>query len=130
MTADSNAPGTFYRDRWLNLDPNKLQDYDRMFQWNPASAVFYEAADIQAGQVVAALHPKLLHLALLRGGWRDRSGSRIVRVDPRDGAIEVLFDDPKGELYSAATAAIHGDGLLIMGSAYDSGLLVCEQGLR
>ena len=84
----------------------------------------------EAGQVVAALHPKLLHLALLRGGWRDRSGSRIVRVDPRDGAIEVLFDDPKGELYSAATAAIHGDGLLIMGSAYDSGLLVCEQGLR
>lgn len=78
------------------------------------------------GWLVAALHPKLIHLWLYRSGWRDSAPSRIVRVDPEDGQVRVLFDDPDGVLYSGATSAIYGDGLLVAGSALDDGLLVCQ----
>ena len=82
----------------------------------------------QEGWIVAALHPKLVHTWLYRAGWRETSPTRIVRVDPSDGEVEVLFDDVDGTLFSGATSAVLGDGLLVAGSAFDSGLLVCRQG--
>lgn len=82
----------------------------------------------QEGWLVAAVHPKLLQLWLYRAGWTAQAPSRIVRVDPADGELRVLFDDVDGALYSGATSAIYGDGLLVAGSAYDHGLLVCQEG--
>ncbi|MFK7943490.1 MAG: hypothetical protein AB8B85_11335 [Paracoccaceae bacterium] len=84
----------------------------------------------QDGWIVAALHPKLVHLWLYREGWRNNAPSRIVRVDPSDEEVRVLYDDVEGALFSGATSAIYGDGLLVLGSAYDEGLLVCQQGLQ
>ncbi|MEM1297741.1 MAG: hypothetical protein AAGH68_00580 [Pseudomonadota bacterium] len=81
----------------------------------------------QDGWIVAAVHPKLLQLWLYRSGWRQTAPSRIVRVDPEDGEIRVLFDDTAGRLFSGATSAIYGNGLLVAGSAYDEGLLVCQE---
>lgn len=43
----------FYREHWVNIDRERLERYQRMFQWSPASSVFYEPADIRPGQVVA-----------------------------------------------------------------------------
>ena len=83
-----------------------------------------------AGWLVAALHPKLIHLWLYRSGWNDKAPSRIIRVDPQDGEMRVLYDDVHGTLFSGATSAIYGDGLLVAGSAYDEGLLVCQEGLQ
>lgn len=43
----------FYKDHWINIDKDRLDRYQQMFQWNPASSVLYEPADIRPGQIVA-----------------------------------------------------------------------------
>jgi ubiquinone/menaquinone biosynthesis C-methylase UbiE len=37
----------------INIDQDRLDRYQRMFQWSPASLPLYEPADIRLGQVVA-----------------------------------------------------------------------------
>lgn len=81
------------------------------------------------GMVIAAVHPNLTKLGLYRYGWTDSAASRIVRVDPATGAVEVLFDDPAGELYSAASSALFAGQLLVAGSVRDEGLLICRYAL-
>ncbi len=78
------------------------------------------------GEIVAALHPSLIRLAFQRKLGFGRAGSRIVRIDPAAGDSTILFDDPKGALFSAATAAVETDRGLIAGSVVDEGLIVCE----
>ncbi len=78
------------------------------------------------GGIVAATHPKMLKLAFNRKlGW-GRAPSRIVKADTETGEVEVLFDDPEGALFSAATAAIQTESGLVAGSVTDEGLLVCR----
>lgn len=78
------------------------------------------------GRLVAALHPSLLRLAAYRYGWRDRAPTRIAAIDPTAGAVEILYDDPGGELFSGATVGLLlDDGRLVAGSVRDAGLLVC-----
>ncbi|MEM7505166.1 MAG: hypothetical protein AAF415_00360 [Pseudomonadota bacterium] len=79
-----------------------------------------------AGDLVVALHPSLLRLAPYRFGWIDHAPSRIARVDPETREVEILFDDPTGTLFSAATTGVLTGGRLIAGSMRDSGLLICE----
>lgn len=81
----------------------------------------------EEGWIVAALHPKLFSLWLYRSGWRPTAPTRIVRVDPQDGEVRGLFDDPTGALYSAATSAVYANGVMVAGSALDHGLLVCRE---
>lgn len=78
------------------------------------------------GAVVAAVHPSLLGMGLHRRLGVSRAGSRIVKFDPQSRKVDVLFDDPGGAKYSAATVAVLWDGALILGSATDSGLLYCR----
>jgi len=78
------------------------------------------------GALIAAIHPNLLRLGLQRKLGIGRAGSRIVRIDPDRGTVVTLFDDPKATLFSAATAAVEAEGLLIAGSVVDRGLLVCR----
>lgn len=78
------------------------------------------------GGVVAAIHPSLWRLALNRKLGIGRSPSRIVKTDPETREIEILFDDPSGKLFSAATAAIETKYGMIAGSVTDEGLLVCR----
>ncbi|MCA8889074.1 MAG: hypothetical protein KDA46_09605 [Parvularculaceae bacterium] len=79
------------------------------------------------GAVVVALHPSLWRAgAHRRLGWR-RAPSRIVKTTLANGDAQLLFDDPRGTLFSAATAAAVADDLLVAGSATDSGLLVCQK---
>ena len=79
------------------------------------------------GKIVAALHPSLFAIgAERRLGW-GRSGSRVVSLDPDSGAVDLLFDDPKATLMSAASAAIEEEGVLVIGSALDRGLVVCKR---
>lgn len=77
------------------------------------------------GSLIAALHPDLFDYWLYTLGYVDRAPSRIVAVTPETERVEVLFDDPLGELFSGASVAIWHEGALIAGSAYDAGLLVC-----
>jgi hypothetical protein len=79
------------------------------------------------GGLVAALHPSLFRLAAYRYGYHDTAPSRIVRVD-LDRNVEVLFDDPAGEVFSGASVAVLAGGVLVAGSMRDAGLLVCKAG--
>ncbi len=79
------------------------------------------------GAIIAALHPNLFRLALTRKLGIGRAGSRIVRIDADTGETELLFDDPKGALFSAATVGIATGRGLVAGSVTDSGALVCEK---
>jgi ubiquinone/menaquinone biosynthesis C-methylase UbiE len=50
------VPGSpFYKEHWVNIEPERLDRYQRMFQWNPASSALYEPADIRPGHIVAEL---------------------------------------------------------------------------
>ena len=78
------------------------------------------------GALIAALHPSLLRLFLMRQGVLRRAGSRIVRIEGQ--VIEMLFDDPRGQVISGATVGMLADGRLLIGSATAPGLVVCEKG--
>lgn len=78
--------------------------------------------------VIAALHPKLLHLWLYQNQVQSRAPSRIVQIMPETDTVAVLFDDPEGRMFSAATSAVYTGGLLVAGSVADAGLLVCRKG--
>lgn len=79
------------------------------------------------GALIAAVHPSMLQIALHRRLGFPAAPSRVVRVDPASAAVTLLFDDPSGERFSAATVAAEWEGALILGSVTDEGLLVCEE---
>lgn len=80
------------------------------------------------GGLIVAVHPNLFRTWAYREGWAGDAPSRILRVDAESGAVEVLYDDPGGEQFSAATVGVLAGGRLIAGSVVDAGLLVCEPG--
>lgn len=41
-----------FKDHWLNIDPQRMESYEEMYRWNPATEIFYSAADIRPGLVV------------------------------------------------------------------------------
>ncbi len=79
------------------------------------------------GDIIAALHPNLLRLAFNRKLGIGKAGSRIARIDIETGDAALLFDDPKGALFSAATIGVATTRGLVAGSVTDTGLLVCEK---
>ena len=78
-------------------------------------------------KLIVAVHPKLSQLWLYREGVGDIAPTRLLRVDTTTGGIDVLFDDPGGQVFSAATSAVYRDGILVAGSVMDQGLLVCRK---
>lgn len=59
----------FYRDHWVAIDDERLDRYQRMFEWNPASKVLYDAADIRSGHVVADFGCGPGHTAIEIANW-------------------------------------------------------------
>lgn len=59
----------FHKDHWLTIDNKRLDRYRRMFEWNPRSAVLYEAADIRAGHIVAEFGCGPGHTAVEIADW-------------------------------------------------------------
>jgi SAM-dependent methyltransferase len=46
----SDAHG--FQEHWLNIDEERMERYEAMYRWNPATEKFYSAAGIGPGQVV------------------------------------------------------------------------------
>ncbi|MDX1711740.1 MAG: methyltransferase domain-containing protein [Rhodovibrionaceae bacterium] len=42
-----------FQQHWLDIDPERMERYETMFQWTPASEAFYAPAKIGQDQVVA-----------------------------------------------------------------------------
>ena len=41
-----------FQDHWVNIEPERMERYERMYQWNPATEHFYAAAKIGPGQTI------------------------------------------------------------------------------
>ena len=78
------------------------------------------------GAIVAAVHPSLWKMFLYTNGFAFSSPSRVVRYDPDQGELEVLLDDPGGDLLSAVGVGLLEEGRLYLGSVVDEGLGVCN----
>lgn len=64
----------FYKDHWVAIDEERLDRYQRMFEWNPASKVLYETADIQPGHIVADFGCGPGHTAIEIARWVGANG--------------------------------------------------------
>jgi ubiquinone/menaquinone biosynthesis C-methylase UbiE len=42
-----------FQEHWLDIDPERMERYETMYQWNPATEAFYAAAKIGEGQMIA-----------------------------------------------------------------------------
>ena len=80
----------------------------------------------EGGALIAAVHPSLWRLAFNRKLGLGKAPSRVVKIDAARGEVHVLFDDPSGAVFSAATIAVETARGLVIGSVTDRGLLVCE----
>lgn len=59
----------FYKDHWVNIEPNRLERYRRTFEWSPGSAPLYEPAGIRSGHIVADFGCGPGHTAIEMAGW-------------------------------------------------------------
>ena len=59
----------FYKEHWINIETDRLERYQSMFAWNPASKPLYDLADIQEGQIVADFGCGPGHTALELARW-------------------------------------------------------------
>lgn len=64
----------FYKAHWIEIEPERLERYRSMFEWNPASQVLYDAADIQSGHIVADFGCGPGHTAVEIAGWVGEPG--------------------------------------------------------
>ncbi len=66
---------TYYRDHWLDIDPERIEGYEEMFRWRPEMAALLAPAEIEAGQTVVdyGCGPGMLAIELARRvgeqGW-------------------------------------------------------------
>jgi ubiquinone/menaquinone biosynthesis C-methylase UbiE len=68
------AGDPLYKAHWINIDQDRLDRYQRMFQWNPASSALYEPADIRHGQIVADFGCGPGHTAIEIAKWVGQGG--------------------------------------------------------
>lgn len=43
---------TYFRDHWVEVEPERLSDYQEMFKWRPEMEALLAPADLKAGQTV------------------------------------------------------------------------------
>jgi len=71
---------TYYRDHWLEVDPDRVGAYEEMFRWRPEMAPMLAPAELGEGQVVVdyGCGPGMLSLELAR---RVGPGGHVHAVD-------------------------------------------------
>lgn len=81
-----------------------------------------------SGQLLTAVHPSLMRLWLYlnRHLGVDHAPSRVIEIDVSDGSTRLVWEDPSGTMLSAATVAAWHDGVLLVGSVMDEGLVACR----
>ena len=59
---------TYYRDHWLDIDPERVEGYEEMFRWRPEMAALLAPAEIEPGQTVVdyGCGPGMLSIELAR----------------------------------------------------------------
>ncbi len=52
MSEDAPNPESYYRDHWVEIEPERVEAYEALFTWHPRMAPLLEAAELAAGQRV------------------------------------------------------------------------------
>ena len=65
---------TYFKDHWIAIEPERLERYEQLFAWNPASAPLFEPADIGPGHVVADFGCGPGHMAIELANWVGSEG--------------------------------------------------------
>lgn len=86
------AGDPFYKDHWVNIDQDRLDRYQRMFQWNPDSAALYEPADIRPGHTVGDFGCGPGHIAVEIAKWVGGDG-HVHALDINADFIEFAKDN-------------------------------------
>ena len=68
------AGDSFYKDHWINIDRERMDRYQHMFQWNQDSFVLYEPAKIRSGHVVGDFGSGPGHTVVEIARWVGRNG--------------------------------------------------------
>jgi ubiquinone/menaquinone biosynthesis C-methylase UbiE len=42
---------TYYKDHWVEIEPERIEAYEQMFEWRPQSAPLLEPAELAPGQI-------------------------------------------------------------------------------
>jgi hypothetical protein len=80
----------------------------------------------EGATIIAAVHPRLMVLGAHSRLGIGQAPSRIVAFSTDADAVERLFEDPTGEVFSGATVAVERDGALVVGSPTEAGVLLCR----
>jgi SAM-dependent methyltransferase len=78
---------TYYRDHWVEIEPERLEAYEQLFEWRPQNAPLLEPAQLAPGQTVVdyGCGPGGLAVELAR---RVAPGGRVHGVDLNKAFLE------------------------------------------
>jgi len=99
----------FYKDHWINIDRDRLDRYQRMFQWSSASSVLYEPADIGSGHVVGDFGSGPGHTAIEIAKWVGVDG-HVHALDINSDFVSQIRDNAKAADVSDRVTAHQCDG--------------------
>jgi len=101
---------TYYRDHWVEIEPERMQRYEAMFQWRDSQEVLIAPASVGAGQVVAdfGCGPGALTIELAR---RVGAGGRVIGLDINPDFLQKTLAAAQAEGLSerVETRVIEGD---------------------
>ena len=103
---------SFYKSRWTDIDADKLDRYQSMFQWNPASHVFYDAADIGKGHIVGELGSGPGHTAVEIARWVGPDG-HVHTLDINEEFVAQTNANAKTAGFDKRVTARVSDGSLL-----------------
>jgi ubiquinone/menaquinone biosynthesis C-methylase UbiE len=106
------ASDPFYKDHWINIDPDRLDRYQRMFQWNPASSALYEPADIRLGQIVADFGCGPGHTAVKIANWVGPDG-HVHALDINSDFVSQSRENAEATGFSDRVTAHQCDGSIL-----------------
>jgi ubiquinone/menaquinone biosynthesis C-methylase UbiE len=103
------ARDPFYRDHWINIDSDRLDRYQRMFQWSSASADLYEPADIGPGHIVGDFGSGPGHTAIEIAKWVGADG-HVHALDINSDFVSQTMDNAVAAGISDRVSAHQCDG--------------------
>ena len=97
------ALDTYYKDHWLEIEPERLDRYEKQFQWSKANERLLEPARVEQGQVVAdfGCGPGAIAIELARQVGRQFLAVLRAQIKRGDGFALALdsLDDKGAEAF-------------------------------
>src|SRR5262245_63135377 len=120
---------TYYRDHWVEIEPERLEAYEQMFEWRPQNAPLLEPAKLEPGHVVVdyGCGPGGLAMELAR---RVAPTGRVHGVDLNAAFLERAAARAKREGVESLVTWHRGDGDKLPLDSALADRLVCKNVLE